>query len=325
MMRNALREMMNRLLAIILAACCALVACAQAAEHWAQVNTSIAHLRSEASSKQEMVSQEFLGMPVKILQKGKSWSQIQTTDGYKGWMLNESLEMKTPAQMAQWRKSPRLVVTALQEIKAYDSPEATGPRSVVTDLLPCDIVEGSLLAPQSGRVEITLPDGRKAWADASSFTSIEEWANQPFNAQNIIDRAYAMIGTPYIWGGNSAKMTDCSGLTKQCYLSNGIFLLRDASMQVNTGKRLNPADWRNFETADLIFFSNSSGRVSHVALYDKDGYYIHSSGIRERVGRNSLDPKSPDFGSSGFSHAVRIHGMEGTKGIVKAANHPWLF
>ena len=318
--------MLNRLLTIILAACCAFAASAQAdTEQWAQVNTSIAHLRSEASSKQEMVSQEFLGMPVKILKKGKSWSQIETTDGYKGWMLNQSLEMKTPEQMAQWRKSPRLVVTAMQEIKAYDSPDATGPRSVVTDLLPCDIVEGSLLHPQSGRVEITLPDGRTAWADASAFTPIEEWASQPFDAQSILDRAYAMIGTPYIWGGNSAKMTDCSGLTKQCYLANGIFLLRDASMQVNTGKRLDPADWRNFEPADLIFFTNSSGRIGHVALYDRDGYYIHSSGIRERVGRNSLDPKSPDFGSSGFSHAARIRGMEDTKGIVKAASHPWLF
>lgn len=62
--------------------------------------------------------------------------------------------------------------------------------------------------------------------------------------------------------------------------------------------------------------------MTHVAIYDADGNYVHSSG---RVKRNSVDPASPDYLTTHFLHAVRIHGNEGSDGITRAADHPWYF
>jgi len=292
-------------------------------DRWAQPRISVACMRTKPGHASEMATQALMGMPVRLLEKDGDWWRAQTPDGYIGYVVDNSLAEKTAEEMSAWRKAPRLVVTTPYQTRAYISPEATGVREVVTDLVSGNIVEGSLAAPVNGRVEITLPDGRKGWADISAFTEIGQWAAQDFNPDVILDMAYSMEGTPYLWGGTSAKTLDCSGLAKVSYLANGIILMRDASQQAKTGTRIEARDWRTCQPGDLLFFGNAkTGRVTHVAIYDSDGNYVHSSG---RVKRNSVDPESDAYLTTPFLHAVRIAGNEGSKGITLARNHPWYF
>ena len=170
---------------------------------------------------------------------------------------------------------------------------------------------------------IKLPDDRRAYVDVSDVAPIEEWAAQNFNPEKILDIAYSMEGTPYLWGGTSTKAIDCSGLAKVSYFANGIILMRDASQQALTGTRIEASDWPNCQAGDLLFFGNpSTRRVTHVAIYDNNGNYVHSSG---RVKRNSVDPESSSYLKTPFLHAVRIAGNEETKGITRARNHNWYF
>lgn len=313
---------MNRILAILACLCCALGLWAY---QWAQVNTSVAHVRTNKGHSQELCTQEYLGMPVKVLEKDDNWMRVETTDGYTGWVTANALVEKSQAQLDAWKHAPRMVVTSRGEIASYASPTATEPRAVVADLVPNDIVVSGERA-ENGRMLVILPDGRQAWADADAFTPIRDWATQEFDAKKLLDCAYDMMGKPYTWGGNSAKGLDCSGLSKNSYLQQGIFLLRDASMQAKTGKQLDKDNWQAFEQGDLLFFgSKKTGRVTHVGIYDKDGVFIHSNGLTQSVSLNSIDPSSPDFPGYTTLAAVRIHGMEDTPGIVKAINHPWLF
>lgn len=317
---------MRKLFSIFIAFLCAIGLNAQTPDEWAQVNISVCNVRTTKGQPSELCTQEYMGMPVKILERDGDWLKIETTDGYKGWVYYSCLKKKTAEELDQWKKKPRMVVTSLGEIKVFDSPTATQPRSVVTDLVPCDIVTATDSEITNGRMEIELPDGRRGWADATSFTPISEWASQPFNSEKMLESAHYILGTPYLWGGNSVKGLDCSGLTKLSYLRNGIFLLRDASMQARTGQQLDVNKWQDFQQGDLLFFaSKPGGKVTHVALYDKDGWYIHSSGRGERVGINSIDPSNSEYVKRPFVGAVRINGQENTDGIVKAINHPWLF
>ncbi len=132
-----------------------------------------------------------------------------------------------------------------------------------------------------------------------------------------------MAGQPYLWGGTSTKSLDCSGLVKVCYLANAIILRRDASQQAQTGHRIEAADTASCRPGDLLFFGNpTTGKVTHVAIYDHDGSYVHSSG---RVKCNSLDKHAANYLPTPLLHCTRIDGCEGTDGIVRVAEHPWYF
>ena len=290
----------------------------------ALVSIPAASLRSKPSHAAEMETQAVMGTPVKILGHEGEWYKAQTPDGYIAYVPTSSVALRTPAKMASWRANPRrYVVSSLWQTHAFTSPEGSGPRDVVTDLVLGAIVEAApRITNHHGRIEILLPDGRRCWANLDDLTPINEWASQSFNAKKILDTAYSMEGTPYLWGGTSVKALDCSGLVKVSYLNNGLILKRNASQQAKTGTRLEANAWPSYQPGDLMFFGNSkTGKVTHVAIYDSNGRYIHSSG---RVKRNSVDPISPDYLYSPM-WSVRIHGNEGSEGITRAIDHPWYF
>ena len=291
---------------------------------WALPRISVACMRVQPRHAAEMASQALMGMPLRVLrQVSDEWYLVQSPDGYIAYTNSPSIVLLSDSAMRAWRSAPRMVVTAPYQVRAYTSPKAAGLRDVVSDLVMGNIVTVKNSARKNGRLEVQLPDGHTGWVDASALTEISAWASQEWNPDVVLDMAYSMEGTPYLWGGTSAKTLDCSGLAKTGYLANGIILRRDASQQALTGKRIEAADWRDCRAGDLLFFGNAAtGKVTHVAIYDADGNYVHSSG---RVKRNSVDPASPSYLTTPFLHAVRIHGYEGTEGITRAIDHPWYF
>ena len=290
-----------------------------ATRKWALVKLSIATLRTEPKHSAEMATQGIMGAPVKVLEKCDDWYRVQMADDYIAYVPESSLAFKTDAQMKAWRKAKRYIVTT------YDSrlvTQANGDETV------SDLVMGNILeykAAQAGWLKLATPDGRVGWVAAADVAELSQWSQQGFSAAQIEKTARRMMGSSYLWGGTTTKVTDCSGLTKVAYLSNGIILQRDASQQALTGKIMKKGtDWRQYETGDLLFFGNEkTGRVTHVGLYLRDGKYIHCSG---QVKINSLIPTASDYPYL-YSPitASRIKGMVGTKGIVALKNHPWYF
>ena len=274
---------------------------------WALTRISVAHVRVRPGHSSELSSQTLMGMPVKLLEKKGDWWHVETHEGYKGYIIDNSLTIKTPDEMHNWRASNRVIVTSKHQTYIYKPNSQYGFRDIVTD-----VVNGVILYGKKSNTEFTevaLPDGRLGIIKTSDIASIEEWAKQPYNPNLILDMAYSMHGLPYLWGGTSTKSLDCSGLAKVCYFANGIILRRE--------------DWKNYETGDLLFFGNpKTKRVTHVAIYNANGVYIHASG---RVKINSIDPQSEMYLKTPFFHACRINGAIGTDGIVQAINHPWYF
>lgn len=288
---------------------------------WALVRTPVACMRVKGSYGSELATQAIMGMPMRLLEKDGGWWHVQSPDGYIGWVYGSNLTKMSPKELSEWKKSNRLVVTSLHQIYAYDNPKNESPRDVVTDLVPGSIVNGDLRNTINNKVEIELPDGRKCWADASAFSTFDQWANQKFDEEKILNQAYAMMGAPYLWGGTSAKTTDCSGLVKISYLANGLILRRDASQQALIGMHISPDDTDALEPCDLMFFGDTpGGRVVHVAIYDNDGKFIHCA---TRVHQSLIDKDDPTFGRRIYMGASRIKGYEGTEGIVRVSNHPW--
>ena len=286
---------------------------------WALVTISVACLRGEPRSGAELVSQAIMGTPVKVLECDGGMSRVQTPDGYIAYVTDSSLQFLSADGFAAWKKARRVVVTANLSM-AYEKP-VENIDAAVSDLLLGNILEYK--GETAGFVQVSLPDGRTGYVKKTDVKEFSEWAKQNFDMPTIERSARRMMGTPYLWGGMSAKMADCSGFVRTAYFSNGIILQRDASQQALTGKEIDPKKWRTeAEPGDLIFIGTKSGKVTHVAMYIGNGKYIHSSG---RVKINSMDKSASDFLDYNFLSMSRIKGEVGTKGIVAVRNHEWYF
>ena len=282
-------------------------------KRWALVKLAVASLRCDAKHSAEMATQAVMGTPVKVLDSQGDWLRVQMPDDYIAWMPESSITFRTAAQMQQWRKARRCVVTVNQTTLFADT--CTG--EAVSDLVLSNILEYKGV-DHNWWVRLATPDGREGWVYATDVKDFDEWKQQPLDMELVEHTARSMMGCGYLWGGTSTKVTDCSGLTKVSYLANGIILQRDASQQALTGKKI--SDWHQCTLGDLLFFGNSTtGRVTHVGMYLRDGKYIHCSG---QVKINSLDPSASDYLYSPLSIS-RIQGQIGTRGITAVANHPW--
>ncbi|MCM1332511.1 MAG: NlpC/P60 family protein [Bacteroides sp.] len=296
---------MTRFLLLILFC---VVCCAEAVAQWALPHISVAHVRVEPRHGAEMSTQALMGMPLKIIKElEEGWQEVEMPDGYRGYVISNSLTYFDDEAFATWRSEPRLFVTSFEEVKVYEDTVAAAV--VVSDVVAGDIMTGIL---SEGWSRVVIPDGRTGWIRSDYVKPLESVFVEDAAAE-VIRMSKHHVGTPYLWGGLSSKGMDCSGLVKMAFYNTGRILLRDASQQAKTGSPVLPDDYRQ---GDLVFFGNASGRINHVGIYDSEGYFVESSG---RVRRTALVDKP------GYICARRVIGNEGSYGIVAINNHPWYF
>ena len=308
---------------------------------WAVVNTSSVFMRGEASYTSENVSQSRMGTPVQVLERTGYWVKIRTPEPYEGW-VNELTLAPYPAD---YRSSARYICVREHSF-VYAEPSLEAAR--LSDLKMSDIVragKGDGVAAgavgdanggangdggaSSGWAAVQLWDGRSGWVPSAGVTGFAEWmddagalaakacqtgsAGSGLAAAEIEERlvgvARKFLGAPYMWGGMSAGLFDCSGLVGFCYFMAGIQLPRDASQQIKLGT---PVDFEDMQAGDLVFFGEK--RVSHVALCTGPGRIIHSSQI---VRENSLIAGEPDYYGRNILGIRRIIGNHSKKEIVK--------
>ena len=139
---------------------------------------------------------------------------------------------------------------------------------------------------------IQFPDKRLGYLKNNSFAENNKNTKTP--TQTLLKFAYQMMGTPYLWGGNSTKGNDCSGFTQNIFEASGIELPRDARQQALYGKEIIPnKTWSNVQPGDLLFFGKEE-RVTHVGMSLGQYDFIHQGGM---VSINSLNPESISFAS----------------------------
>ncbi|MBC6991438.1 MULTISPECIES: C40 family peptidase [Hymenobacter] len=84
------------------------------------------------------------------------------------------------------------------------------------------------------------------------------------------------LGTPYRYGSNSKKGTDCSGFVTRVFKEvYGITLQRSSRSMFQNVQRVAKDE---VKTGDLVFFRRGPGQpIYHVGIYLKDGKFAHSA------------------------------------------------
>lgn len=104
--------------------------------------------------------------------------------------------------------------------------------------------------------------------------------------------AQKFVGNPYVWGGTSlTNGADCSGFVQSVYKSFGITIPRDSRSQcAGAGYKVS---LDALQAGDLIFYTNSSGVVNHVAMYIGNGKVVHASDPRSGIIISTMRYRTP--------------------------------
>lgn len=175
-----------------------------------------------------------------------------------------------------------------QRITAEDAAALAAiapPQAIDMPALPD---RGAMLA---GDINRLLP------AQAKAAAQVEDG-----RVQGLLQRALALLGTPYRWGGTSPdRGFDCSGLVGYVFRTAlGIDLPRVSREQARTGELV--ADRAALAAGDLVFFGRK-GRVDHVGIYVGEGKFVHAPSTGKDVTVSSMDS---GYWSGRFMSARRI-------------------
>ncbi len=259
---------------------------------WAVVNVSSCFLRSAPDYESSLESQCLMGTVLEVTDSDRYWRKVNAPDYLDCWTNALVLAFMDEAQKEAYLAAPKMICVA-EHSRLYAEPDASSLR--VGEFSMGDIVRE---APgrRPGWTEVLMADGRGAWVPERDVMPLEEWkSSRSATEANLVSFAKTLLGTPYMWGGNTVKYFDCSGLAKFVYMMNGIVLPRNAREQIRCGVEV-PFDFASMRPGDLVFFGRigSDGKpaaVTHVAMYIGGGRIIHSSQL---VRINSLRSGLPD-------------------------------
>lgn len=285
---------MKKTLSTVLAVAASLAAAAQPLPPKAVVNISANYMREAPSYDAENGTQALMGTVVDVLDRDGYWVKIQTPDGYQAWTTDLGLAFMDEQQAGEYNDAPKYICTA-EYSHIYEFPSVNAPR--VSDLtMGCVLLQGEATTPSWAAVK--LPSGRTGWVPASHLAEYKTWLEGREQAgENVALFARKFVGVPYLWGGNTVKGFDCSGLVKFVYLMHGLDLPRNAGQQALEGEEV-PIDFAQMRPGDLLFFgrkatADAPAKYTHVGIWLGGGKMIHSSHF-VRIS-DMQDASSPDY------------------------------
>ena len=271
---------------------------------WA--NFSTIQIRKEPRYSAELTTQALMGTPVRVLKREGGWALIQNADGYLGYTTVGSVKSATRDEFNRWVDAKKLIwLDAFGSI--YSEPDENS--EPISDLTAGNVTVWKNEETSGDFYRVETPDGRLGWIRKSGATEWSAWldANRELSAERLIATAKRFLGTPYVWGGTSAKGVDCSGLTSLSFYLNGFNILRDVSLLQGEGVEVDLTRGRGaLKPGNLLIFgskrADGSTYYRHVAIYLGDDRFIHSA---TSVRINSLNPDAPDFDRYNASQLIK--------------------
>ncbi len=220
---------------------------------------SVVPVRKEPAHQAEMVNQLLFGDHYEVLESEREWYHIRTLhDGYSGW-INELQHTES----GPFDKDRERVSAHFTGVLSAIALETRHPNE------PIRLPFGAFLPSCSDGACHVAGNTYQVRGEIFPMPGIPR-------KETILDQAYKLLGIPYLWGGRSHYGIDCSGFTQTIFRMSGIALPRDASDQQKTGVAVETVE--EVSPADLAFFHNEKGSISHVGILLDPHLIIHASG-----------------------------------------------
>lgn len=129
--------------------------------------------------------------------------------------------------------------------------------------------------------------GKKGWVSGKYLAKTKVKTSKVSKVSNelaqdeYITQGLKYIGTPYVWGGTTARGLDCSGYVYRVLNDVGYKHSRLTSGgYYNKSKHLSASE---AEPGDLVFFSGNGRTITHVAFYYGNGKLLHAAGKSVKI------------------------------------------
>ena len=276
------------------------------------VEFSACYMREEPGYTKELGNQALMGTVVTLGDREGYWRQITTPDPYTAWVDEMSVVEMTEDAVNEYIAAPKYIV--LEGISRIFS-KASKNSSSLSDLVSGDLLrialDGKGKPVRKGSfLKVILPSGKEGWVLRRVVAEFGKWAREvKASPERIVAEAKKSVGVPYLWGGNTAKGADCSGLVKGAFFACGLLVPRNTGQQIKLGEAIDASgifegDFSSLREGDLVFFGDKETmRPSHVAIYCGDGHIVHSSMI---VRVNSLRPADDDYYAGGLDRLIAV-------------------
>ena len=228
----------------------------------AQVKLPLADILDKPGGTRQR--QLLLGASVTVIDRDAGHVFLQARrDGYCGWVRDDAVG--SGPEPTHWVVAPGSHLYADPVVQARD--------------LAAISIGSRLAVGGSWGAWASTPYG---YVPLTHIRPIDQWAPDPVTV------AESLLGTPYLWGGNSRFGLDCSGLVQLAMHACGRECPGDSDMQMQMGRGLNPEE--ALQRGDLIFWKG------HVAMVVNPDVLIHANGstmsvayegIRDAVSRIS--------------------------------------
>lgn len=241
-------------LAATVAICAIVTPAAEAASYTVQKGDTLTKI-----AKQHEVSVEQL----------KTWNKLQSDM----ILINQKLTVTSPE--ASLHKEEKAVTvthsvkkgeTIAQIAKAYNMTAA--------QLKELNNLQTDVIYANQKLVITATPSANKQIAKNEKAIKVNPTTNGQAIYQKTIELAQELIGTPYVFAGNTIEGFDCSGFVKYVYVNAGLDIARKSSLDYflqDTTAVEKPVP------GDLLFFENTYiPTISHMGIYIGEDQFIHA-------------------------------------------------
>ena len=243
------------------------------------VRAAVAPVYGDPALPAPQISQAVLGTRLDLLNRSGDWCRVRLEDGYIGWVHKGYLQFGGEEWAFSWERGTRGEPAVSLGAELIDDAGRVFAR------LPW----GARCVRLSSE-QYELPDGRRGAIGSGEVVAVDRIADWfPPRGDSVTRTARRWIGAPYLWGGMTTGGADCSGLVQAVFWLHGVALPRDSDQQSRMGDEIDPGpNFENLNPGDLIFFSETPARVSHVVISLGGPHIVHSALTNGGVDVNDL-------------------------------------
>lgn len=193
------------------------------------------------------------------------------TDNTLNKLKNLKSELKIEKEKQEEKQNELVIrIQEIEDSKKYAEDcinELQNQYSKLDEEIILLILQQQLIDSQSINIYEENIDLSENNLSAYIYQNVEKKIN--ISGNDIVERAYSMLGSPYSWGGTTANGFDCSGFVSYCLSGEEGTRLGTTADFANWTQTSNP------QPGDVCVVHN--GNSQHTGIYIGDGNMIHAA------------------------------------------------